>query len=275
MDIKFIPLSDHMAIAAEACDLRQLPDRATAQALQQALLDNLLLCVRDQHLKPTEFRDAMLMFGEPLLPFEEDVHPEVREINIISHEVKEKTGRPSGANWHTDQSFRAKPSALTMLYGVEIPDTGGDTQFTNMYAAYDDLSEERKRLLEGMKVVHRYRSTRKGTSARALLPEEEATLPEVLHPIVRTHPETGRKALYLNRNRMDRIPGMAYSDSETLLDELVAHATQEKFQYRHKWHKNDIVIWDNRCTMHKANGDYALGARRVMHRMTTIGTVPL
>jgi taurine dioxygenase len=274
MDIKFIPLSDGLAIAAEGCDLRHRPDPATAQALHQALLDNLLLCLRGQRLNTVEFRDAMLMFGEPLLPFEEQVHPEAREINIISHETKEKTGRPAGFNWHTDQSFRARPSALTMLYGVEIPDAGGDTQFTNMYMAYDDLPEDRKRLLEGMKVVHRYRSTRKGTSARELKPEEEASLPEVLHPIVRTHPETGRKALYLNRNRMDRIPGMEQDASEALLDELVAHATQDKFQYRHKWRQGDIVIWDNRCTMHKANGDYAPGARRVMHRMTTAGTVP-
>jgi taurine dioxygenase len=275
MDIRFTRLGDHMAVAAEGCDLRGALDDTIAQQLYAALLENLVLCIRNQTLGTAAFRDAMLRFGEPLLPFEGGVHPEIREVNIISHETREKTGRPAGFNWHTDQSFRTEPSALTMLYGIEIPETGGDTQFTNMYAAYDDLPEEKKRLLDGMKVVHRYRSTRKGTSARELTPEEEKTLPEVLHPIVRTHPETSRKALYLNRNRMDRIPGMEREVSEALLDELVAHATQEKYQYRHKWRSGDIVIWDNRCTMHKANGDYPPGARRVMHRMTTVGTVPV
>jgi taurine dioxygenase len=275
MDIQLTPLGEHMAIAAEGCDLRRKTDPEIAQALKQALLDHLLLCVRGQHLAPDQFRDAMAVFGEPLLPFEGGILPEVPEVNVISHVTREKTGKPAGFNWHTDQSFRSKPSALTMLYGVEVPETGGDTQFTNMYAAYDDLSDERKRLLDGMKVFHRYHSTRKGITARELTAEEEAELPEVLHPIVRTHPETGRKALYLNRNRMDRIPGMDHDASEALLDELVAHATQEKFQYRHKWRQGDIVIWDNRCTMHRANGDYPPGARRVMHRVTTVGTIPV
>ena len=272
MALQYTHLGNNMAVAVEGCDLRET-DPATVEALHQALLDSLVLCVRDQHLDPREFRDAMLSFGEPLVPFEHG-HPDVREVNIISHEHREKTGKPAGFNWHTDQSFRDKPSALTMLYGVEIPETGGDTQFTNMYAAYDDLTDDMKQRLDGLKVVHRYRPSRKGVTARQLTAEEEEILPEVLHPIVRTHPETGRKALYLNRNRMDRIPGMEHDECEALLDELVEHATREKYQYRHKWRTGDIVIWDNRCTMHKANGDYAQGARRVMHRMTTIGTIP-
>ncbi|HET7881946.1 MAG TPA: TauD/TfdA family dioxygenase [Acetobacteraceae bacterium] len=272
MTMQFTPLGDNMAIAVQGCDLR-VADTATAETLNHSLLENLVLCIRGQALDLREFRDAMLAFGEPLLPFE-SAHPEVREVNIISHEHRDKTGKPAGFNWHTDQSFRDKPSALTMLYGVEIPATGGDTQFANMYAAYDDLSDDMKQRLDGMKVVHRYRPSRQGVTGRQLTADEEKALPEVLHPIVRTHPETGRRALYLNRNRMDRIPGLEHEACEALLDELVDHATQPKYQYRHKWQPGDVVIWDNRCTMHKANGDYPQGARRVMHRMTTVGTAP-
>jgi taurine dioxygenase len=161
-----------------------------------------------------------------------------------------------------------------MLYGIEVPETGGDTQFANMYAAYEDLPPEMKEEIATLRVEHRYESSRRGTRILTLAADEAALVPEVTHPLVRVHPQTGHKALYLNPNRMERIVGLGRAESDRLLDALVAHAVSERYQYRHKWRQGDVLIWDNRCTMHKANGDYALGARRFMHRIMIEGTVP-
>ncbi|MBW4092656.1 MAG: TauD/TfdA family dioxygenase [Proteobacteria bacterium] len=256
------------------CQLREV-DEGAVTALKGLLRERMMICIRGQSLTPVGFRDAMTRLGTPMLPSDGNVHPEVRELNVISHEDRAKTGKVVGFHWHTDQSFRERPAALTTLFGVETPATGGDTQFANMYAAYDALRPDMKAELDQIRVVHRYRSTRKDTLARGLTAEQEEALPEVLHPIVRTHPETGRKALYLNRNRMDRIPDFGPDRSEALLDRLMAHATQERFTYRHKWQPGDVVIWDNRCTMHKANGDYPEGARRYIVRMMTQGERPV
>ncbi|MEJ0070585.1 MAG: TauD/TfdA family dioxygenase [Pseudomonadota bacterium] len=121
-----------------------------------------------------------------------------------------------------------------------------------MYAAYDALPAEMKRHIADLRVLHKWDSSRKGTRVATL----SATMPDATHPLVRTHPETGRKSLYINPNRMEQIVGMARADSDALLDQLIAHAIQPQYQYRHKWRQGDIVIWDNRCTMHKANADY-------------------
>jgi taurine dioxygenase len=161
-----------------------------------------------------------------------------------------------------------------MLYGVIVPSRGGDTQFINMYAAYDDLPAETKARIDRLKVIHKYESSRK-TNRVAKRPETEmAAMPEAIHPLVRTHPETGRKALYLNPNRMEQVVGLDRVESDKLLDVLIAHAIQPEYQYRHVWRQGDVVIWDNRCTMHKANADYPVGERRLMHRVIVAGTEP-
>jgi taurine dioxygenase len=123
--------------------------------------------------------------------------------------------------------------------------------------------------------VHKYDSPRKGTAVATLRADEAAALPDVVHPLVRRHPETHRRALYMNPNRMSHIPGLERAESDRLLDELIRHAIEPRYQYRHKWRPGDIVIWDNRCTMHKANADYPQGAKRLMHRIIVEGTVPV
>jgi taurine dioxygenase len=168
-----------------------------------------------------------------------------------------------------------EPCSLTMLYGVVVPSRCGDTQFTNMYAAYADLPAETRGRIDALKVIHTYSSSRKLTHVSTRPAEEMAAMPEATHPLVRTHPETRRKSLYLNPNRMERIVGLEREQSDRLLDELITHAIQPKYQYRHVWRQGDIVIWDNRCTMHKANADYPDGERRLMHRVIVAGTVPV
>ena len=272
-------LADTLGIAVEGIDLNHSIDGATADRLHRALLENLVLCIRGQSLAPAAYLAAMHAFGKPLSQVRAGSrHPEVPEIMILSSGDRDEMGDGKhlvvGAHWHSDDSYKAVPCSLTMLYGLEIPATGGDTQFTNMYRAYDDLAPETKRRIADLRVVHKYDSPRKGTAIATLRADEAAQLPDVVHPLVRRHPETRRQALYMNPNRMSHIVGVDRAESDQLLDELTRHAIEPRYQYRHTWRRGDIVIWDNRCTMHKANADYPAGAKRLMHRIIVEGTVP-
>jgi len=278
MNFQTEKLGPHMAAAVSGIDLNRRADAATQQALVDTLHDNLVLCIRGQHLAPPAFLAAMSKFGTPMLRKQLACTPECAEVNIISSEDRDVLGDGkkivNGANWHTDDSFMRAPCSLTMLYGVDVPSRGGDTQFTNMYAAYEDLPAETKARIDPMRVIHKYHSSRKLSRISTRPAAEMAAMPEATHPLVRTHPETRRKSLYLNPNRMEQIVGLDRAESDALLDELIAHATQAKYQYRHVWQQGDIVIWDNRCTMHKANADYPEGERRLMHRVIVAGTEP-
>ena len=279
MNFQTEKLGPHMAAAVSNIDLNRLPDPPTRAALLDILHQNLVLCIRGQSLAPVPFRDAMAQFGVPVLRKQLAQTPECAEVNIISSEDRDELGDGkkivNGANWHTDDSFMREPCALTMLYGVVVPSVGGDTQFTNMYDAYDDLTPAMKARIDGLKVIHKYSSSRKLSRISTRPPEEMAAMPEATHPLVCTHPATGRRSLYLNPNRMEQVVGLDRAESDRLLDELIAHATQPKYQYRHVWRQGDIVIWDNRCTMHKANADYPEGERRLMHRVIVAGTAPV
>ena len=279
MNFQTEKLGPHMAAAVSGVDLNRLPDSATQAALTRVLHDNLVLCIREQTLAPVPFRDAMAQFGVPVLRKQLAQTPECAEVNIISSEDSDVLGDGkrlvNGENWHTDDSFMREPCSLTMLYGVVVPSKGGDTQFTNMYAAYEDLPAETKRRIDPLKVVHKYHSRRQLTHVSTRPAAEMAAMPEATHPLVRTHPETGRRSLYLNPNRMEQIVGLERDESDRLLNELISHATQMQYQYRHAWRLGDIVIWDNRCTMHKANADYPEGERRLMHRVIVAGTEPV
>jgi taurine dioxygenase len=278
-DLALARLGDRLGVAAEGIDLNRPIDRAARDALRRALLDGLVLCIRGQHLAPEAYLAAMRIFGTPLPQLRLAArHPEVAEIMILSSEDRDDDGDGKrlvvGAHWHSDDSYKAVPCSLTALYGVAVPSIGGDTQFTSMYAAYDDLAEAMKARIAGLRVLHAYDSSRKGTRVAKLRPEEAETVPPVAHPLVRTHPETGRRALYMNPNRMEAVIGLERAESDALLDALTQHAIQEKYQYRHRWRPGDVLIWDNRCTMHKANADYPEGSRRLMHRIIIEGTVP-
>lgn len=278
-DIAFNKLGDHMAIAAEGVDLRRPPDEHLARRLRQALLDNLVLCIRGQSIGPGEYHAAISTFGTPLLRPEiphVPGHPTVTTLSSDDRDTKGDGKRlVAGAQWHSDDTFMAEPCSLTCLYGIEVPGTGGDTEFANMYAAYEALPATERERLAKLRVVHMMKPTSRAVGrTRTISPEILAARPPVVHPLVRTHPETGRKSLYISRNRMERVVDMDVAESHRLIDDLVAHATQPQFTYRHKWHRGDIVIWDDRCTMHKANGDYPEGARRFMNRIIVAGDAP-
>jgi taurine dioxygenase len=276
----FTKLASHMAVAVHGVDLNQTPDPELFASLHKALLDHQVLCIRDQDIGPAAFLAAISLFGEAQVrPWIPSV-PGFPAVTTLSSEDRDTKGDGkrlvAGATWHTDDdSFMAAPSALTALHGVIVPSTGGDTDFANLYAAYDALPEDMKHRLDGMQAVHMMAPDRDDIGRRrSIAPEVRASQVPSTHPVVRTHPETGRKALYISRNRIDHIVGMDRAEGHRLIDELTAHATQPRLVYRHKWRTGDVVIWDNRCLLHRANGDYAESERRFMRRIIVMGDVP-
>jgi alpha-ketoglutarate-dependent taurine dioxygenase len=174
----------------------------------------------------------------------------------------------SNYRWHTDKSWHAVPPSLTMLFGVEVPPKGGDTEFANTMLSYAELPEATKRRIAALRVVFRWGAG--GGKEIAAMRND----PPVDHPLVRTHPETGHKALYLG-NHASHILGMPEADGARLLDELLQHATQRQFVYAHKWRNGDLAMWDNRCLLHRAAANYDTGRdRRILHRSVVAGTVP-
>ena len=195
----------------------------------------------------------MAHFGVPVTREQLAQTGECAEVNVISSEdrdVLEDGGKlVNGTAWHTDDSFVREPCAPAMLLDVVVPSRGGDTQFANIHAAHTELSDSTKTRIDGLEVVHECGSSRKTTRVSTRPAVEMAAMPKATRPLVRTHPETGRKALYLNPNRTDQVVGMDRADSDRLLDELVAHAALARYQYRHAWRRGGVVIWGNRRTL--------------------------
>ena len=270
-------LGDALGAEAVGIDLRSASPAGLA-AVRQALLDHQVLAVRGQDLAPNDLHRVASALGEPITQVAEQArHPDNRFVMVLASSDVDKLGDGKrvvvGAAWHSDDSFKQRPCAITMLHARVLPSRGGDTQFASMAAAYDDLADADKRTLSALRVVHAYDSRRKATRIRTLTPAEQAQVPPATHPLIRRHPETGRLAIYLNANRMSHVEGMPLDASDALLDRLIAHATQPRYQYRHVWRPGDLLLWDNRVTMHKANGDYG-DERREMHRIILAGDVP-
>jgi taurine dioxygenase len=163
-----------------------------------------------------------------------------------------------------------------MLYAVELPSKGGDTQYVNMHEAYDNLSAETKARIDGLKAMHVYLSKYSPRPLGSITADSLRDVPPPgVHPLVRTHPENGRKALYLNPVRMESIVGMEDKDALKLIDDLMRHSTQKKYEYRHQWRYGDWVIWDNRSVMHQANPDYDMNERRYLYRLMLKGETPV
>jgi taurine dioxygenase len=273
------PLSPHTGAEIRGVDLSRPLDAATRAGLNRAFADHAVLCIRDQKLSAPQFLEAMKTFGE-IFPQHNSrfAVPECPQIHYISNQDKLEDGRVyiPGEGYHTDHSNDEIPPKATALHAVKLPATGGDTQFVNMYEAYDALPEATRNRIDGLQAKHVYQSK---YSERKLpkLPGEKKKIETgaVLHPLVRTHPDSGRKAIYINPIRIEEIVGLSEREALPLLDELLEHATQEKFQYRHKWRSGDVVIWDNRCLLHKANGDYPVSEVRYLYRLMLKGERPV
>jgi taurine dioxygenase len=245
-----------------------------------------LMVIRDQNIDQRQHIDFSRRFG-PLFhddgqpPLQDTVsrylHPEFPQIYRVSNKVDENgepTGRKgAGTYWHSDVSFRDRPAQASVLYGIEVPAYGGDTIFCDMTAAYDALSDGMKRMLEGVNAVHDFAVAAATQYAKPIVIEKDFDgANQCVHPVVRTHAETGRKSLYINPGFTSHLEGFTVEESKAILEPLYRHATQPEFLYRHSWRPHDLLVWDNRTLMHYAVSDYS--ADRYMERCTVIGERP-
>lgn len=272
------PLCPHTGAEIRGIDLTQPVDAATRQQLNRAFAERSVLAIRDQRLDPHQLLAAVQLFG-PVFPQHNTrfAIPECPQIHYISNQDKFADGRRyiPGEGWHTDHSNDARPPKATVLHAVQLPDRGGDTQFANTQAAYAALPEAMRQRIDGLQAIHVYQSSHSARKLMALSEKNRARVPNaVIHPLVRTHQENGRKGLYLNPIRIEGILGMDHREALPLLDELLDHATQPEFQYRHQWRRGDLVMWDNRCLLHKANGDYDMDQVRYLYRIMLQGDIP-
>lgn len=267
-------------------DLATIPDD-TWCAVNAAYLEHKVLCVPGQTLSARQFHD----FGERFGLIEPHTvtmyhHEEFPGITVLSNRFE--LGRPkgirdAGSHWHSDYSYKAIPANATLLYALEVPPEGGDTMFIDLAATYRALPGELKVRLEGLKALHHYRHTKDRNHPegrwRILNDEQRKQTPEVTHPVVRTHPETGEKSIFVFpglSSGVRQIVGLEAADSDELLKSLFDHCTQPQFQYRHKWQVGDLVLWDNRCIMHHATTDVLpADQHRTLYRINTKGTVPV
>jgi taurine dioxygenase len=243
------------------------------RSLYQSWLDHNVLVVRGQDLTIEQFLDYSRRFGR-LKPHRvrRTRHAQFPELTVMGENTRKADGKVDtsvyarGQNWHTDGPWDAEVVKATQLYAVEIPSVGGDTLFANMYTAYDALPEALKLRIEGLEAEFVYGGrTRQGID---LLDPEDQARPPAVHPIARMHAETGRKSLYVNPIHIQRIVGLAPQDSDALIDELFSYMVQPGAEYRHSWRKGDLVVWDNRSSIHSATGGYPIGERRIHWRVT-------
>jgi putative 2-oxoglutarate oxygenase len=254
-------------------DVKTLDD-AGFTVLYRAWLDSNVLVVRGQeNLEIEDFLRYSRRFGVVLPhPSKSTRHPEYPEITLLGVNKFGADGaldmaiyRRGAEGWHTDGAYDQEPFKATQLYALAVPSRGGDTHFASMYAAYDALPEPLKRRLDGVRGAFTYGGRRKAT---ALLNSEDRDWTPVFHPIIRTHPETGRKGLYFDPGKILRIEGLDERDSDLIIEELSGRMIQPGAEYRHQWRKGDIVIWDNRCSYHKAAGDYPPEEDRIHWRVS-------
>jgi len=271
------PLTDHTGAEIVGLDFREPIDAEAHAALNCAFAEHHVLVMRDQHFDPTEFKSAAQVFGELQIHDRKEQHvPGHPDVYYVSNDIIVNGKRMiPGETFHTDHSNHPAPPKATTLFAVELPSHGGDTQYVNMHEAYDDLPAETRQKIDGLQAVHVYLSKYSPRPLGLLTEESRKKLPPPgIHPLVRTHPENGRKALFLNPVRIESIVGMEDEDALELVAGLMRHATQKKYEYRHQWRHGDWVIWDNRSVMHQANPDYDMNERRYLYRLMLKGEVP-
>jgi taurine dioxygenase len=282
MEISISPVQGRFVAEVAGVDLSKPMDDSRFADIHDAFLGHSILVFRGQKLGNEEHIAFSRRFGD--LEIHTARHwllPEFPEILVLSNRG-EKGTKPiinGGAYWHSDMTYKSKPPLGSLLYALEVPPEGGDTLFADMYAAYETLDDETKLRVENLEVIHRYGDRYQMMASvdkdrPPLTPKQLAEVPDVVHPAVRTHPETGRKALFVNEGFAIGIVGLAQSESRALLEKLFSHSVQPAHVYRHRWQAGDLVMWDNRCTMHCAT-EYDLRHVRAMHRTTIQGDRPV
>lgn len=274
------PLTEHIGAEVENVDLSRPLGPDELADIQDALVEHGVLVFRDQDLPPAAHYAFAQHFGRLVghivKRFSVEDFPEVTYISNVRNDKGEMIGADrAGMIWHSDMSYLPRPMLGSMLYGVECPPEGADTEFASMFAALDALPQALREVLERSRGVHDYAWHYKTYLGhrKPLTAQEKAKAPPVLHPALRTHPVSGRKAVYVSEGLTRTIDGMDEHAGRALVVEVSEFATQPRFVYRHKWRPRDLVFWDNRSTMHRAT-EFDDRYRRVMRRTTVEGDVP-
>jgi len=281
-DLSISPVQGRFVARVTGVDLSQPLEDACYTRIHDAFLEHSILVFSDQLLSNEQHIAFSRRFGE--LEIHTARHwllPDFPQILVLSNRG-EKGTKPivnGGAYWHSDMTYQAEPPMGSLLYAIEVPPEGGDTLFADMYAAYESLDDETKSRIEGLEAIHRYGDRYSVMASEdkdrpPLTPEQLAAVPDVVHPVVRTHPETGRKALFVNEGFTIGISGTSGVAGKALLDKLFRHSVELSRIYSHRWHAGDLVMWDNRCTLHRAT-EYDLRYARAMHRTTIQGDQPV
>lgn len=286
MSMSISPYSAALGAEMTGVKLSASCDDDLIAAIKTALHEHLVLVIRDQDLAPGDQVAFSERFGELVVRVSgEFLHPDYPPVLILSNRVVEgqsegATDAYAGSHWHSDLTYAEKPSFGSMLHALEVAEEGGDTAWASMYAAYDALSEETRSRIDGLKAIHvrdRRRNPRAGISDdfdRDVNKYYDIKVPDSRHPMVRTHPVTGRKALYVSPRFTVAIDGVDDAEGQPLLDELFKHQKKPEFIFQHKWRVGDLVFWDNSATIHFACGGIKPPGVRKLHRTSIAGSVP-
>ena len=276
--MKVTRLTPHIGAEVTGIDLRQPTDAETRSRLNAAVVDNVALVIRDQDFTPEQYLAAVTLFGEPMEQhFTQYALPDCPLVHEVSNRHTDKSGKrvKHGEGWHTDHTNHVRPPKYTSLYAVALPSSGGDTAVVNMRAAYEALPEAVSQKIQGMKSVNVFQGSASARYSADSADAQTERKPEpVLQPLVRTHPDNGRKALYFHPVKTENIVGMGAAESQALLTDLLERSVRDEFIYSHKWRKGDMLIWDNRAALHRAAFDYDPDEYRLLYRVLVRGDVP-
>jgi taurine dioxygenase len=277
--MKVTKLTPHIGAEVTGIDLREPVDAEARRGLNAAVVENVALVIRDQEFTPEQYLAAVALFGEPMdQHFTQYALPNCPLVHEVSNRHKDKAGTrvKHGAGWHTDHTNHVRPPKYTSLYAVALPSSGGDTSVVNMRAGYEALPDEIRQKIQGMKTVNVFQGSASATYSGQSADAQAALKPEpVLQPLVRTHPENGKKALYFHPVKAENIVGMEPKESQALLSDLLERSVRPEFIYSHKWRKGDMLIWDNRAAMHRASFDYDPEEYRLLYRVLVRGELPI
>jgi taurine dioxygenase len=280
--MKVTKVKEHIGAIVTGMDLAQPIDAATQKKLYDAVVENVMLVIRGQaHLTPAQLQAAGELFGELM----EDQNRRylvdgIPLISVLDNRHKDSKGQPtkvsSNATWHTDHTNQELPPKFTMLYAVAVPEKGGETSVCNSRAAYEALPEDLKRKIEGMKTENTLISSARFKNANPDIANDQlaSTKPPTIHPLVRTHPETGTKAVWFHKSKTEKVTGMTPEETQDFLQDLTDKITQPQFCYAHEYLKGDLVIIDDRASLHKAGFDFDPSQHRRLYRMLVRGDRP-
>jgi len=284
MEFEVRPLTPKIGAEIRGLDLSEpLPDEIM-EKVRKVWLDHVVAVFPEQDVDDEQHIEFSKQLGEleliNMAALQMDGRPEIFEAtnldandNIMLDENPVLAINRGNQKWHSDSSFKTVPATASMLHAYIVPKEGGETEFANMAAAYDALEDETKQRCEGLIAIHDFYWSRRDVNEQALTQEERDAIPPVRHPLIRVHPETGRKAIYVGSHTRE-IEGWDFEESRTLIDSLIEHGTQAEFTYRHKWNAGDMVLWDNRAVMHRGAAFEDQKVKRRLHRTTIAGTGP-